>query len=152
MNSPAESPFLLVTSDDGGIRPAGPPDTCFYCDRKVGQEHELECVSIRKRIEMRVTAMFDEGPVSGLWQVEEPYAWDAAMSEFHKNAGSWCASNVLKEGDAIRWEEDGLDVWSRLRRLTNEHSCLCGRLSFEFVRVIDNTPIRLPKPRTVTVP
>ena len=36
----------IVTADDEGIRPAGKPDECFYCLRKVGELHRDDCVTV----------------------------------------------------------------------------------------------------------
>ncbi len=35
--------FPLVDKNDDGIRPAGKPDQCFYCQQKVGSEHKKDC-------------------------------------------------------------------------------------------------------------
>lgn len=136
----------LVDPKDDGIRPAGPPDACLYCRCKVGQPHGRECVCVTKRIEMRVLAWFGgTRRVIGLWQLDQPYSWDARMSEFHKNRSSWCASNFLDESDvgSVQWLYDHDQMWESLRiRNEAEGGCLCAVLYFEFARVVDSTPKR----------
>lgn len=45
--------FPIVTAADPGIRPAGKPDACFYCHRKVGEQHAESCVIVVKRVLLR---------------------------------------------------------------------------------------------------
>ena len=133
----------LVADDDDGIRPAGAPDECFYCKNKVGQPHSLDCVVVTKRIEMRVRAQLLGGNiVTGLWQFEEPYAWDVGMSESHKNKSTWCAGNFLRERYTgnVRWDTG--NPWPDLIAICSARGCLCSRVSFEFVRIVDATPRR----------
>ena len=69
-------------------RPAGNPDECFYCGRKIGEEHEEDCV-IRKRsvvVEFTVTMVR-----------KEPEYWDEDDIEFHYNESSWCADNFVDD-------------------------------------------------------
>ena len=103
---------------------------------------KLDCVIVEKLIEMRVLVTLSDGTKhQGLWQFREPYSWDAAMSEFHKNESSWCAGNFLgeRESGSVIWE--GPAPWDALVAL-GEDSCLCDILCFEFVRVVDATPYR----------
>ena len=142
----------LVDVHDDGIRPAGSPDACFYCRRKVGEPHKQDCVMVHKLVEHRVTVDFPDGGVArGLWIFEEPHEWDQAMSEFHKNEGSWCANNLLRPSDAsiaagfdvqpVQWEhaEDA----EKVRALKGSGGgCLCSYTGLELVRVVDPTPRR----------
>lgn len=105
----------LVLPDDSGIRPAGPPDACFYCDRKVGEEHARECVTVHKRIRVRYSFELE---------LEVPHHWDAERFEFHRNHGTWCAANALDE----------------IGRATEEHGCPCGIFRAELLSVVDDTP------------
>jgi hypothetical protein len=137
----------LVADKDDGIRPAGRPDECFYCKSRVGHPHARACVVVKKRIAMRVRAVLPSGDVlDGVWQFDEPYAWEPRMSEFHKNEGSWCASNFLLERrrGTVAWEAG--DPWDDLEGLERAGDCLCGRLSFAFLRVVDGTPRRALQP------
>lgn len=131
-----------VDPNDDGIRPAGRPDECFYCRQRVGAEHGRECVIVTKRVEMRVLAKLPSGPVTGLWQFDEPHYWSPDSSEFHKNESSWCAANFIVErgSESVTW--DTVDAWPELSALEASGNCLCGGLSFEFVRVVDGTPRR----------
>ena len=45
----------LVNPKDDGIRPAGKPDECFYCNRKVGEPHGRDCVMVDRKIRARYT-------------------------------------------------------------------------------------------------
>ena len=130
----------LVVENDYGIRPAGKPDECFYCQQKVGSPHGPECVMVTKRVEMRVKATMPSGIYLGLWQFNTPHYWSVFAIEFHKNGSSWCASNFTDEPqDRVTW--DAGDPWPELKSLAHAYDgCLCGRLEFEFIRVVDDTP------------
>lgn len=100
-----------VTADDNGIRPAGPPDACFYCHQKVGQKHKEDCVLTRKPVRVRVTIEYT---------VQVPQTWDADAVLLHRNGSSWCADNLIDELIADREWHDSTDG-----------SCLCGRVVFD---------------------
>jgi hypothetical protein len=132
----------LVDEHDDGIRPAGGSDVCFFCKAKVGQPHGSECVIVTKRIEMAVKATFPDGSKAiGKWIFDEPHSWDAGMSEFSKNESSWCAGNILHHQGEIAWVT-GEDVWSKLEALHEAGDCLCNVITFQFERVVDDTPKR----------
>ena len=134
----------LVDVHDDGIRPAGKPDQCFYCKRRVGSEHARDCNIVQKKIEMRVTATLADGKVRvGTWKLLVPHFWDPGMSEFHKNESSWCATNFLRrDRNDIAWEGKP-EPWEALEAMYAAGDCLCnGALRFEFVRTIDDTPFR----------
>ena len=133
----------VVDPHDNGIRPAGRPDECFYCNARVGSKHAHDCVVVTRRVEVRVRATLPSGDVfEGTWQLDTPYFWDAAQVEFHHNESSWCASNLLDECDkgTVAW--DAGDPWSDLEALHGGGDCLCQRLDFTFQRVVDGTPKR----------
>lgn len=92
---------FLVAPNDSGIRPAGPPDACFYCQSKVGEPHQSDCVIIVKTVRMKY--IFEV-------EVVVPHAWDAAMCEFHRGESSWCADNAIDELEATR-EKAGCLCW-----------------------------------------
>jgi hypothetical protein len=50
---PDAEQWPLVAINDDGIRPAGEPDECFYCNKKVGQPHGRDCVVVTKRVLVR---------------------------------------------------------------------------------------------------
>ena len=108
-----------VLPNDDGIRPAGKPDECFYCHRKVGQLHKEDCVTITKLVRLRYIIEVD---------IEMPHSFDAHDIEFNRNEGSWCADNCLDEIEA------------HCRKEENVGSCLCNRFKAEFVSVLDSTP------------
>lgn len=93
-----------VTADDEGIRPAGRPDACFYCGRKVGNYHAVECVILKRKCRVRLTVEYE---------VEVPQTWDATQVAFHRNGSSWCAGNAIEELQKL---DDG---------------CLCQHAEFE---------------------
>lgn len=114
---PVDHRWPLVDPKDDGIRPAGRPNECFYCNRKVGQRHGPECVIVTKVVKIRITL---EYPVT------VPHFWDESQINFHRNESSWCADNAIREIEAHA-EKSG---------------CLCGELKTEFVTVVDDTPTR----------
>lgn len=109
-------PNCTVLPDDDGIRPAGPQDACLYCRSKIGENHKPDCGMIKQRVKVRYT--FD-------LELLFPASWDADMIEFHHNEGSWCANNAIKE----------------LQKASCNGQCLCGRMSAQFLEVVDAGPI-----------
>ena len=107
----------LVASDDDGIRPAGPPDRCFYCGGPVGQPHAPDCVCVKKRVRLRYSFILD---------VDVPHGWDEDQILFHRNDSSWCADNALYELEAS----------------TGDDACLCPRFECFFESIADDTPRR----------
>ena len=49
----------LVDPFDDGIRPAGAPDRCFYCQQKVGEPHARDCVIVKKVVRFRCAVDVD---------------------------------------------------------------------------------------------
>jgi hypothetical protein len=83
----------MVTTSNGP-RLAGKPDVCFYCGRKVGQEHTMECVCRRRVVVFSVrhkTGTFE-------WATMSPASWTKEDHEFHKNESSWCMDNIYGSG------------------------------------------------------
>lgn len=126
----------IVLERDYGIRPAGPQDECFYCQQKVGQKHKKECVTIEKMVKYNVLV---EGSIVGTFTRLDPHHWTEEDCNFHKNLGTWCASNALKE---IVWndEEQGRQIILKVEKEYDE--CACDLLDFEFVEVTDPGPIQ----------
>jgi hypothetical protein len=141
----------LVDKYDDGIRPAGRPDECFYCRQRVGKPHGSQCVIVTKVVELRVLAKLPDGKIAAaLWQIDEPHAWTPEQITRRYNKSSWCQGNFLgsrtrdgrSDRGTVTWDEGAGDPWQALERLYESGNCLCGLLSFAFVRVIDNTPRR----------
>ena len=82
-------------------RPAGKPDRCFYCGRKIGKLHKYECVCNDHKV--KVSYSFDI-------EVMFPKSWSKEDIEFHRNEGTWCADNAINE----------------LVKVAEKESCLCG--------------------------
>lgn len=119
----------VVTGDDYGIRPAGRPDACFYCNRRVGERHAFECVIVRVPRTYRVIL---DGADVGTWTVGDPVSWNAEAREFHRNESSWCANNVRSEGTLLVTD----DARVALLNVTKPGKCeLCPRV--EFIPVAD---------------
>ena len=137
----------LVDPRDDGIRPAGSPDECFYCRQRVGKLHGPECVMVTKVVELAVRAeLNDDKIVTGLWQLDELHCRDWVSIEFRYNESSWCAGNFLMARDptadygTVTWDSSDVDPWDELTKLYGDDDCLCKRLSFKFLRVVDDTP------------
>jgi hypothetical protein len=85
-------PTYEITENDDGIRPAGQPDECFYCNRKVGQLHEDGCVITWKDKTVKLVAVIEIEK-----SVPEHYNREDIMYKY--NEGTWCASNLQDEFD-----------------------------------------------------
>lgn len=109
---------VIVKPDDEGIRPAGPPDACFYCKAKVGDLHSEKCVSVTRKV--RVRAVIE-------YEIDVPSHWGESDINFHRNEGSWCASNMLRELKAIDEVEDG-------------PGCLCPLVEFKYIGESESKP------------
>jgi hypothetical protein len=92
MNPSDLAEWPRVLADDDGIRPAGPPDACFYCRRKVGEKHGDKCVCVVRDVTYSV---FHGSEEIGTWACAEPFEWDDAQGYFHRNEGTWCTDNAI---------------------------------------------------------
>lgn len=102
-----------VLPNDEGIRPAGPPDACLYCRRRVGEEHGAECVIRDRTVMVAVTLEL---------VIRVPESWDAEQVEFHRNDSSWCEANWA---DELAAAFDHLDATG---------SCPCGDIRTRYLR------------------
>lgn len=93
---------------DNGPRPAGPPDSCFYCNAPLDTLHVEGCVLRQKVVMVRMSAEFP---------ITVPQHWEAGDIEFHRNESTWCTSNVIEELDRLAEEFE---------------SCLCGMVKFQY--------------------
>jgi len=133
----------VMTHDDPGIRPAGRPDRCFYCNAHIGEPHGAECVTVVRLVEIRITAEVGDKTFTSTWRVLEPCSFDADSINFMYNESTWCASNLLRDHvkPNVTWDQPG--VWEVLQALYDSgESCLCSEISCEYVRDIDSTPRR----------
>ena len=113
----------IIAEDDEGIRPAGKPDECFYCRRKVGRRHTRACVMVDAR---RTYRIIRDGRDIGTWEVDEPACWDAHERAFHKNESSWCANNMKHDGEIhleggeapLAFDPEGSDTCTLCSHLT----------------------------------
>ncbi len=99
---------MIVTAD--AIRPAGRKDECFYCNAKLGSEHEYKCVLLVRSVPVRITIDIE---------LEYPVSWDNDSIEFHANESSSCANNLLTR---IQEYADRVDA---------ENGCMCQKVSLE---------------------
>jgi len=113
-----QPPTLPVMSDDPGIRPAGKPDQCFYCGRKVGESHKQDCVILKRAVKVRYTFEIE---------IDMPFAWDAGMIDFHRNDSSWCASNAV--GDIEKFMER--------QEASCGSTCICNNFKSEYLGETD---------------
>lgn len=109
----------IVAPDDDGIHPAGKPDACFYCQRRVGHLHKFGCVMCEVERTYRVIL---NGVDIGTWSRRDPVSWDARMRAFHKNDSSWCVDNMRHEGI--------LNLRAPLPSCEGDR-CLCSRVVLE---------------------
>lgn len=121
----------VVLPNDNGIRPAGPPDVCFYCRARVGEPHGATCVCVEKLVQYGV---YVHGKKVGTFQRYDPHHWTFEECEFHKNQSSWCSDNAL---DAIVWTDEAAVVEVDA---TPEGECTCSLLKFQFEEVVDAGP------------
>lgn len=104
--------MLTVTSKAERARKNG---HCLYCQQPVGGEHKPDCVTVVKRVRIRMIVEYE---------VEVPAAWDKDMIEFHRNDGSWCTDNAISE----------------LEALSEKEGCLCNAARFEHVADVSGEP------------
>lgn len=104
----------LVDPNDGGIRSAGNPDECFYCNQKIGQPHSPDCVVVTKTVRFRVMLDVDI-TVPHIWSPEE-------IRRYQLEQGHHEVLSVIFEGDG---ERDYLQD-----------------IHCEFVGIVDETPQR----------
>lgn len=119
---------ITVKDNDDGIRPAGKPDECFYCDSQIGEYHKIDCV-ILKRINNYSVMM--EGSKVGTLMWSDPISWDKDSCESHKNYSSWCVNNALED---IIWLKNKISksIIKEIEKLDDELCCACGLLEFNF--------------------
>lgn len=87
-------------------RPADVNGRCFYCNQPIGGFHNHDCVLIIKKV--KVKAIIE-------YEIKVPAHWERDHIEFHRNEGSWCATNMIGE----------------LEKLDDESNCLCSHVKFE---------------------
>lgn len=110
-------PTVLVNDD--GIRPAGKPGQCFYCQQKIGHPHKQDCVTVQKKVRVRYS--FDI-------EIVVPHFWTKSIIEFHRNESSWCADNAIRD----------------LEKFMNHPGtcCLCDFFNCQLLEETDTRPRR----------
>ncbi len=103
------TPDQKVTLDDtrSGNGGNGTPDKCAYCTAKTGTQHDGDCVCRTRSVVVEATIRYT---------IMEPESWTDYDIEFHRNDGSWCASNMIDE----------------LQRV-DAKGCLCDITQFRYV-------------------
>ena len=153
LTSPRRDPDLPIV-DSTATRAAGDSRQCFYCHQPIGEPHSSVCVLVCKLVRFEV--FLDDVSV-GMWSVWEPWHWDEAMSNFHKNQGDeamsnfdknqggWCAGNFLDHLERVEWKPGGKKKFDELVNRkkeeqgldSDENPCLCEEVAFVFDCVID---------------
>lgn len=98
----------LVTKENGP-RPAGRPDECFFCHRKLGSKHREDCVLRESTVIVRATFEM-------LIPVPEYFTKEQITASRN---GSWCGSTTLDE----------LVLARELKK-----DCLCDVTKVEYLR------------------
>lgn len=101
------------TVGEHGIRPAGKPDECLYCNSKKGEQHDPSCVIRTRTVVVRMSLEY---------VVAVPEDWDAGSIEFHRNDSSWCSNNAQEEVELL------------FKHVLDREECLCNRMTFGYVR------------------
>lgn len=104
------TPFPIVTIND--VPPAGKPSECFWCNRKIGQEHAYDCSTVVKKVRLKAIITYE---------TTVPHSYSKEDIEFKFNEGAWCADNLTDE-------------------IFVEGECLCNRTHIEYIKTIDNMP------------
>lgn len=127
----------LVTQEEINRRPGKGP-ICFYCEAALDQPHDVSCVMVDKVVEYIVEDA--DGKRLGIFTRPDPWFWNEEDCDFHKNESSWCQSNGF---DAIVWDDsnEARSMQDALNNLTDDQ-CGCGIITYQFNRVVDNTPTR----------
>ena len=99
-------------------RPANMNGRCFYCGQMIGADHREDCVLIHKKVKVRMIVEYE---------IKVPAHWDKELIEYHRNEGSWCASNAIDELEAAFGDES--------------KRCMCDAAKFEYVGG-DTAPFR----------
>lgn len=99
------------TVGDWGVRPAGLPTKCFYCDAVRGEVHKEGCVIRRRTVVVKFSVEL---------VVDVPEDWDTDAIEFRYNDSSWCANNLF--------------LPHVMERVDKEGRCLCDFAEAEFIR------------------
>ncbi len=102
-----------------GVRPAGPSDRCFYCDRLLGEAHTESCVLYLKSVTVRAIVEY---------VIRVPVSWDKYNVEFGRNESSWCANNGIDEIARIAAARDTTD-----ERGVGFGPCMCALVRYEYV-------------------
>jgi hypothetical protein len=95
-------PTFEITENDNGIRSAGEPDACFYCQMSVGDNHIFGCVITWRSKKVKLEAIIE-------FEQDVPEHWTDENILFRYNEGTWCASNLV-------------DIFA-------DNDCGCGRTS-----------------------
>jgi len=95
-----------------GIRPAGKPDRCFYCNEPLGAVHLPSCVIRQRTVVIKATIELT---------VTVPEHWDVSMINFHRNDSTSCSDNFVDELQARAQHSE-------------KASCICAQSSFEYLR------------------
>ena len=88
----------------------GKLENCIYCKSKIGEPHKVGCVVRERTVVVSATIQY---------VITVPEDWTKEQIEFHRNEGSWCSDNGLREIDNFRERTD---------------HCLCGNMYYKYIR------------------
>lgn len=113
-----------IVTPTRGPRPAGKPDECFYCRKKLGEKHRSDCVIIQKSVVVKMTLEVI---------IDVPRSWEKDSIEFRMNESSWCASSIIRDLNAweARVDAEAEYAPSGSGRIGE---CLCPAFEGEFIR------------------
>jgi hypothetical protein len=104
---------MLLPITDGGVRPAGSPNKCFYCHEPKGAPHKKGCVIPKRTVVLEMKIQY---------VVSVPVDWNTELIEFQRNDGSWCSVNDVRL------------IAEQAAAAPKNHCNTCARTSFRFVR------------------
>ena len=99
--------------EEFGIRPAGKPTECFYCNEPKGGTHKPDCVIRERTVVVEVTIQM---------VVSKPENWSPDEIEFHFNESSSCLSNPVEQLVDLN------------ERMIEAGDCLCGMIDVKYLR------------------
>lgn len=96
-----------IETTDTGVRPAGKPGQCFYCQMPAGK-HKDDCPCVSKTVVLRMKIDIE-------YVAAVPRFWDEQIIRSARNEGSWCSGNDLE-------------------KLVEKLDCLCDFTKIDFLR------------------
>lgn len=114
------------TVGNEGVRPAGPPDRCFYCDQRVGGQHAFDCVIRQKTVVVELVMKV---------VIAVPESWGQDSIHFRYNESTYCYDNMVPTIEKAvaslkRISEDERESFDRPDAMAG---CLCSQMTLNYV-------------------